>query len=175
MKRLKYTVRTEETPATLPARILALQAMANLSERQLAQFHYRHASDTLDEMQHRLNDYEDETTAFDSGDAFALTISTRKVLDHLAHVIAIVRESAGQQALPELAPTQSIIWHQLPNLPDDEVRVILAFDSKETDECVFGFRRDDRWYDDAETHLENQTVIAWADAPVFMGKQGGAS
>ncbi len=58
-------------------------------------------------------------------------------------------------------------------LPDDDVRVVCALDSKDTGEPVFGHVTAGRWWDDDNMFLGQ--VYAWAHVPALPPKKGGAS
>lgn len=93
-EKLNINVSTHETSATKPARLLALQTVADLSDRRLAFFHWREASEALDALQHEVRDYGDEDSNFDPHQEEEIDEKIAKITRHLAHVTAIVTESA---------------------------------------------------------------------------------
>ncbi|MBI5689279.1 MAG: hypothetical protein HZC55_04220 [Verrucomicrobia bacterium] len=68
---------------------------------------------------------------------------------------------------------ETIEWHYLPELPDDEIRVLIALENDDSDEPLYGFHADGLWYDDARTVINR--VYAWAHGPANPAKKGGAS
>lgn len=80
--------------------------------------------------------------------------------------------------------TETITWHYLPELPDDNVTCLLAIDTEDTDEVVIGFREDGRWMKDVGDWVEplflskqedNEGVYAWAHAPAKPAKKAKSS
>jgi hypothetical protein len=98
---LNVNVSTNETAATKPARLNALQTVADLSDRKLAFFHWREADELLDKVQHDVRDYGEEDTNFQPHDADEIEDAITKIIGHLTHVAAIARES-GERTRAEI-------------------------------------------------------------------------
>ena len=88
-------------------------------------------------------------------------------------VFAMLREPEDSGALE---------WHYTEDeLPDDEMRVLMALDSDHTEEPSFGYHAEDQWWldeldQDGARMLCKLSVYAWAHTPaVPPKKQGGAS
>jgi len=75
-------------------------------------------------------------------------------------------------------PHESLIWHYVPELPDDDTTVLLAHVSDETDQPTVGFRRGGVWMwenpagRDVPAYLE---VYAWAHLPANPPLRGATS
>lgn len=93
---LRINLHTQETAATKPARLAAVQHIADLSDRRLAFFHWREASEKIDEIQHKVRDYGDEDSNFQEHEAKDIDEAVDVILAHLDHVRAIARESADR-------------------------------------------------------------------------------
>ena len=98
---LRIQLHTTETPATKPARLAAVQHIADLSDRRLAFFHWREANEALDDIQHKVRDYGDEDSAFEAHDARDIDEAVDVIIAHLEHVRAIARES-GERTIAEI-------------------------------------------------------------------------
>jgi len=94
--KLTMTVATKETAATKPARFLAIQTVADLSDRKLAFFHWREANELLDSIQHLVRDYGDESSNFVPHQAGEIKEAILKIVSHLGHVGAIAVESGDR-------------------------------------------------------------------------------
>ena len=106
--KVTHHVHTDETAATAPARRLALQTIADLSDRKLAFFHWREASEIMDNVQHKVRDYGEEDSNFEPHDAKDIDEAIDVIMAHLDHVRAIARESGArsQARIKALAVTQ---------------------------------------------------------------------
>lgn len=87
-------VHTDETPASRPARTLALQTVADLSTRKLAHFHWREASEALADVEHKIRDYGDEDSDFEPREAKEINEKLAVIEASLGHVRALVNEAA---------------------------------------------------------------------------------
>ena len=99
---LAIHVTTAETATTKPARLLAIQTVADLTDRKLAFFHWREADELLDKVQHDVRDYGEEDSNFDPLDAEEIEEAIAKIVTHLEHVRAIATES-GERTRAEIA------------------------------------------------------------------------
>lgn len=95
MKKVVH-VHTCETLATAPARFLALQNIASLSDRELAFFHWRAAQELLEGMQHKIRDYDDECSTIQPFEYEHIGTAAHKISQHLVHVVAIAKESSDR-------------------------------------------------------------------------------
>lgn len=76
------------------------------------------------------------------------------------------------------ADNSGIEWHYVTDeMPDDETRVMVALDSKETDEPDFAYHADGKWWMDPGPHLSplETRVYAWAHVPGVPPRKEGAS
>lgn len=78
--------------------------------------------------------------------------------------------------------TQPIAWRFVDDeMPDDEIRVLVAFDDDDTGEPSFGYHSGGVWYfDDFDGASRDPRpvyapVYAWAHTPGLPPKKGGAS
>ena len=65
--------------------------------------------------------------------------------------------------------TETIEWHYLPELPDEDVTCLLAIDDDSTDEVIVGFLQEGQWMQDCgewDGPMQvSYNVYAWAHAP----------
>lgn len=105
-QKLDVHIVTTETAATKPARHLAMQTVADLSDRRLAFFHWREASETLADIEHKVRDYGEEDSPFDLSDAQEIDEAIAAIEKHLFHVRSITAESATRTKLALPAGSQ---------------------------------------------------------------------
>lgn len=188
---VRTIVHTDETPASKPARRSALERIASLSDRALAFFHWREASEIIDSVQHKVRDYDQEDTNFQPHEAEEIAKAVPTVIEHLRHVVAIAGESGGlaraviqAHAAGRGAPTyldeSGMRWTYVEDgLPDDNLRYAIAVEGQDSsdDEPEYGYHEDGKWWYDAAPHLSpvEAKVYAWAEVPgVPPRRKGGA-
>lgn len=117
----RVTVNTTETEATAPARLAALQAVAELSTRQLMHFHWQKAERLLADLEHVIRDYGDdeETSEIYTHEADKIEASIPALREHLDHILAMAQESharfRAELARAEAADTASPKLLESPN------------------------------------------------------------
>lgn len=76
---------------------------------------------------------------------------------------------------PQPPKPDTIEWHYVSDgdLPDDDLRCLLAFDYDGSNELEFGHRSDGDWVDD--NHAIYCNIFAWAHAPAKPPQKGPAS
>lgn len=75
------------------------------------------------------------------------------------------------------APVDPIVWHYLPELPDDNITVLIATEGDDSDEVLIGYHEDGVWWEnpaDVDNFIA-RPVYAWAHAPAKPPRKGTAT